>query len=202
MDGADQSRDAVAEISEGIRAGNKQAERELFVRFRQGIVLMLQRRLSDRWLAEDIANDALSEALRQLRTRALNEPDKLAAFLHGIAVNLARNANRKQARRRTDSDTETVETTEDTSRDPAILNMRASLAHVVREMLSTLPVARDREILVRFYLNEDEKADICRDLKLTAEHFDRVVHRARQRMRLHIEASQPQANVRDFLAVV
>ena len=176
----------------GIRAGDKQAERDLFSRFHRGVVLMLRRRLTDRWLAEDLANDALREVLEILRARPLEQPEKLAAFIHGVAVNLARNARRKQARQKTEADTETVEAALDQGADPASLNMRASLAQVVRTLLATLPVARDRQILIRYYLDEDDKQDICRDLQLSAEHFDRVVHRARQRMRAHIDKLAPQ----------
>ena len=190
-------------LCQGIRTGDKQAERELFARFHRGLVLMLQRRLMDRWLAEDLANDALREVLEILRSRPIEQPDKLAAFIHGVALNLARNARRKQARQKTDADTETVETTLDQSGDPATLSMRASLARTVREILATLPVARDRSILIRYYLNEEEKQEICRDLQLSGEHFDRVVHRARQRMRAHIEELEPQlAGMRDFLVLV
>ena len=42
---------------------------------------------------------------------------------------------------------------------------------------------RDREILFRFYLAEDDKERICRDLGLTAVHFNRVLFRARERFR-------------------
>lgn len=186
----------------GIRAGDKRAERDLFARFHRGVVAMLRRRLTDRWLAEDLANDTLREVLEILRARPLEQPDKLAAFIHGVAVNLARNARRKQARQKTDSDTEAVEATVDQSGDPATLSMRASLARIVHEMLATLPVARDRQILTRYYLNEDDKQDICRDLQLSGEHFDRVVHRARQRMRAHIEELEPQlTHMKDFLVL-
>ena len=49
--------------------------------------------------------------------------------------------------------------------------------------------ARDREILVRLYLQEEEKDTICRDLGLEAEHFDKVLHRARGRLKELLEAS-------------
>ena len=191
-----------AAIAGGIRAGDAAAERRLFARYRLGVVLMLRRRLADRSLAEDVANDALSEALRILRERCLDEPDNLAAFIHGIAANFARNANRKEVRQRTDADTEAVEAAPDASADPALLNMRDSLARVVRELLSSLPVDRDRQILMRLYLNDDDKDDICRDLSLSREHFDRVVHRARQRMRAHIEGIAPKLRVMDLLGIL
>jgi RNA polymerase sigma-70 factor (ECF subfamily) len=193
--------EAVA-ICHRILAGDKDAERDLFARFYGGVVVMLRRRLSDRSLAEDLANEALSKVMTILRSRPIEEPAKLAAFIHGVAANLARNAQRKHARQKTEADTEAVEQTLDQSNDPAMLSMRASLARVVRNLLASLPLARDRQILTRYYLEEDAKEDICRDLELTQEHFDRVVHRARQRMRAHIEETQPQLMMRDFLGLV
>ena len=44
-------------------------------------------------------------------------------------------------------------------------------------------VVRDREILRRYYLSDDDKQRICQDLQLTSAHFDRVLFRAKQRMR-------------------
>jgi RNA polymerase sigma-70 factor (ECF subfamily) len=54
-------------------------------------------------------------------------------------------------------------------------------AAMVRTVLGELESDRDREILFRFYLAEDDKERICRDLGLTAVHFNRVLFRARER---------------------
>jgi RNA polymerase sigma-70 factor, ECF subfamily len=55
---------------------------------------------------------------------------------------------------------------------------------VIREMSSP----RDRAILVRFYLDEDEKETICRDMGLSPLQFDKILHRARGRLRKLLEA--------------
>ena len=54
-------------------------------------------------------------------------------------------------------------------------------------MLEEMPVARDREVLVRFYLNDEDREQICRELRLSEEHFNRVIFRARNRFRELIE---------------
>jgi RNA polymerase sigma-70 factor (ECF subfamily) len=51
-----------------------------------------------------------------------------------------------------------------------------------------LPVPRDREVIKRFYLDEETKDAICQSLGLSPIHFDRVIFRARQRMRALMEA--------------
>jgi hypothetical protein len=54
-------------------------------------------------------------------------------------------------------------------------------------MLEEMPVARDREVLVRFYLDDEDREKICRELGLTEEHFNRVIFRARNRFRELLE---------------
>jgi hypothetical protein len=54
-------------------------------------------------------------------------------------------------------------------------------------MLEEMPVARDREVLVRFYLDDEDRETICRELRLSEEHFNRVIFRARNRFRELIE---------------
>jgi RNA polymerase sigma-70 factor (ECF subfamily) len=48
-------------------------------------------------------------------------------------------------------------------------------------VIDELPTDRDRQLLFRFYIAEDDKERICADLGLTSLHFNRVLHRARER---------------------
>jgi len=66
--------------------------------------------------------------------------------------------------------------------------MDSSLVRQVESIIASLPTLRDREIVKRFYLDEEDKAEICRSLGLSPLHFDRVIFRARQRMRLLMAA--------------
>ncbi len=54
---------------------------------------------------------------------------------------------------------------------------------MVREVLQDLSTERDRQILTRYYLADQDKDDICRELELPEDHFKRVLFRARQRYR-------------------
>ena len=63
------------------------------------------------------------------------------------------------------------------------------LAGLLRKLLAQLPVARDREILVRFYLEEQDKDEVCRGLGIDASHFHRVVFRARERFRALLDGA-------------
>jgi len=56
-----------------------------------------------------------------------------------------------------------------------------------RRMLDEMPAERDRDLLVRFYLNDEAKEEICRELRLSEQHFNRVIFRARNRFRELLE---------------
>src|SRR6185312_15443561 len=60
-------------------------------------------------------------------------------------------------------------------------------AGVVRRLLRELSSPRDREVLVRFYLKEEERGALCRSLGLTDLQFNRVIFRARERFRELLE---------------
>ena len=65
----------------------------------------------------------------------------------------------------------------------------------MKRVLSEMPSDRDRQILFRFYIAEDEKDSICRDLDLTSLHFNRVLFRARERYRdLYLETAGSRKN--------
>ena len=60
----------------------------------------------------------------------------------------------------------------------------------MRRVLAELKNDRDREILSRYYIADEAKEDICRDLELSDLHFNRVLFRARQRYRELFERRQ------------
>jgi RNA polymerase sigma-70 factor (ECF subfamily) len=63
-------------------------------------------------------------------------------------------------------------------------------AAAVRELLAGMPVERDRELLMRFYVQDQDKKEICKALGLDSLHFNRVLFRAKGRFRKLLEASQ------------
>jgi RNA polymerase sigma-70 factor (ECF subfamily) len=63
----------------------------------------------------------------------------------------------------------------------------------VRKILQSMPVKRDRELLTRFYVYDQDKQEICRELGLESLHFNRVLFRAKNRLRKLLEKS-PEAS--------
>lgn len=134
-------------------------------------------------LAHDVCQEALVIIIRRLRSTGLDNPATLAAFAAQTARNLVTAVRRKAQRQRTDADGEAIETIAD--HRPAAQEQLAAggIATIVNRILAELPGERDRTVLIRFYLKEDDKADICRDLNLSELGFNQVIFRARNRLR-------------------
>ena len=179
---------APEELAQRIARGDRRAEQELVALFSRGLMIMLRQRTKDPQLAEDIHQDAFCKVLKRLREDPLEDPTKVAAYLHQTAVYLCLGEIRKNVRRKTSADSERVSVQVDERASQFAEIAREETSTAVREVIEALPVQRDREVLHRFYLMEQEKSVICSALRLTERHFDRVIHRARQRFRDRISS--------------
>jgi len=159
-----------------IAGGEPLAEAELVERFRPGLLVMLRHRLRDRHLAEDACQDTLRIAIENLRIGALREPERLAAYLCGIAANVARREYRRLKRAAPDGVRVEVVAEATAPSGESALELRERSERIRRVLLSLS--ARDRELLSDFYLREREKSDVCRRLGLSPDQFDVVKFRA------------------------
>jgi len=170
-----------AELARRIGNGDRGAEEELVRHFRPRLEFILRGRLNDAAQAADLTHEALLIVLERLRGDGLDDPGRLAAFLHRTALNLIVGEARKHYRRNTHNDDDAVAAA--AAVQPLIEDQidRERLADAIRRLLGELKQPRDRQILRRFYLTEEPKASICKSLDVTPEHFDRVLYRARKR---------------------
>lgn len=144
---------------------------------------MLRIRCPDQELCRDIVQDTFRVALVRLRERELGEAAALSGFLRGIALNLLANEMRRSETRLTRSDEEWLGQVVDERSDPYDTVADDDLAHAVRQVIAEMKVARDRDLLLRHYVQDEPKERLCVEFDLSPEHFDRVLHRARARLR-------------------
>ena len=155
---------------------------------RSGILFMLHREVIDPALADDLCNETFRIVLERLRRQPLEEPGKLAAYLAQTARNLALADRRKTARRQTvTGEQSAIDDFVAEGPDPSVVAQAQVRAKAIRRVLEEMPNIRDRQLLVRFYLNDEDKAAICRDLNLSEVHFNRVIFRARERFRVLLD---------------
>lgn len=182
------------QLAEQIREGQPEAEAALVERYARGVRIVLQRHTRTRVEAEDLFQDTFRLAVVKLRAGELRDASKLSGFLSSLARNLATEHYRKAIRRKTDANSEAVEA-ESGNGDHAQAHgsplrdlLRSEEAQLVRRTLEELGTERDREILFRFYLADEDKDTIAADHGLSSLQFNRVLHRARQRYKeLYLE---------------
>lgn len=176
-------REAARELVARIRTSDRNAETEIVQRYSRGLRFLLRRQTRNEQLAEDLQQETWAIALVKLRESGLDEPERLAGYLCGIARNLASSERRRVQRQRTTADCELVDLIPDDTAGPFGRASRAETCRHVRGLLDELTQARDREILTRFYVREEDKEHICSDLGVDDTHFNRVLFRARQRLK-------------------
>ena len=169
-----------SELVARIKASEPGAEDILVQRFASGIAAILRRTTTDSSLIEDLSQETFSVVIQKLRKGDLREPEKLAGFVCSVARNLSIGHFRKKQDEKLQDLDENLPAvhTSPTQLDQVLAKEQAQL---VRQVLRELDSRRDREILYRFYVEEEDKELICTNLDLSALHFNRVIHRARQR---------------------
>ena len=154
----------------------------------QGLKRLIFRQTGDVNVAADVLNEAVCVTWEKLLEGKLSQPEAAGGYIFQVAVNLLRNRRRviaERADRR--ADPELLNSIECAASSPDAA-FEAATAAKVREILASMGSARDRQALVRFYLDEEDPQAICRDLGLTGSQFTKVLHRARTRLRALLEA--------------
>jgi RNA polymerase sigma-70 factor, ECF subfamily len=151
------------------------------IRDMAGLLAQLSRVTGNADLASDLLQDAVVTALQKLHAGQLSGREALDGFVYRTALNHLRNYRRKMRSRMEDA--EGLEILEDPhARCQTDSLASAQWARVARDVLRGVGV-RDRELLVRFYLNDEPKEALCQEYGLTDLHFNRVIFRARERFR-------------------
>ncbi len=139
-----------------------------------------ERRTGDKMLAEDIAQETALIALERFAGAGLQEPEKLAAFLHQTARYL-HIGHVRRTQRQTLLPGERMEQVPDAHASPEEEVCRREAAHRLDVLVASLSTPRDRDLMTRLLICHQQKHEVCDALELSASHFDRVCHRAKTR---------------------
>lgn len=88
----------MASLAGRIRSGNRAAEEELVLRFRDRVLTMALVRTRDRETARDLTQETMLVVLSAIREDRLHDPSRLAGFICGTARNLISNWIRTRKR--------------------------------------------------------------------------------------------------------
>ncbi len=168
------------ELVQRIQSGDTSGMEDLYRIFSRGVRFYLCRQLGPQEL-EDKVHDTFIIVVQALRRGDLRDATRLMGFVRTVVRRqvAAYIDNAVQSRRQC-LDTEAGALLAPSSTGPeenAILGQNADLMEKVLDGMSR----RDREILTRFYLDEQPQDQICREMRLTETQFRLLKSRAKTR---------------------
>jgi len=187
-----------ADLVRRILDGDKSAEDELVERYANGVRMVICQSASSGSI-DDIYQETFCLVLQKIRRGEVREPERLSGFIVSVARNLMidhfRRTSRQQARE------DPVDTTPLYSPEPSQLDrlLQEQRKLLARRVLAAMPSERDRTVLFRFYITDDDKERICEDLGLSSLHFNQVLFRARERFRILLEEMNNEKNEKKSL---
>lgn len=146
-------------------------------------------------LVDDASQEVFLRVLAYFRSgKTLDNPNRLPAFIHSVCRNVAMEQCRAQLRygQIPESNPECADLRN--PEDGAITNQRVEL---VRTILNELP-ERDRELLRRLLLNEEDKDQVCAEFQIQRSYLRVLLHRARIRFKVALMGDTPAGSHRKW----
>jgi RNA polymerase sigma-70 factor, ECF subfamily len=171
-----------ADLVDRIRSGNKEAEDLLVQRYSRGVAVVIRKLVQNAIDVEELVQQTFMIAIEKIRRGAVDEPERVSGYICGIAGKLAM-VHIQKMRLRNLTGIDEIAPVVDSNRGPFEQLLRKEEAEIVRQVIAELRMPRDREIIIRYYLHEEEKESICASLSLTRIQFNRVIFRALERFK-------------------
>jgi len=153
-----------------------------------GLRLLVARRCRDSQVAADLLNHAVCTTWAKWQAGKIERPEQIAGYVLQVTMNLLRNHRRAIAERPEKRADAAKLQDLPSGTEPGDETIEREIAVQVKNVIRGMSSQRDRAILVRFYLDEEDKQTICRDLGLSPLQFDKILHRARGRLRKLLES--------------
>jgi RNA polymerase sigma factor (sigma-70 family) len=163
-----------------VRAGDGAAMEELYRIFSGGIRFHLYRQFGSNDL-DDKVHDIFLSVTQSIRNGEIREPERLMGYVRTVVrrqVAAYIDGAVQDRRRRTGLEPDIV--LSDHHPDPERRAIERQHIDLAMRVLNAVP-KRDREVLVRFYLKEEDPSLICREMDLTETQFRLIKSRAKAR---------------------
>jgi RNA polymerase sigma-70 factor, ECF subfamily len=184
-DGSSAQRETVSspvwtELVEKIRQNDPTGMEELYRVFSRGVRFYLCRHLGSQDL-DDKVHDTFLVVAQAIQRGDLREPERLMGYVRTIvrrqvAAQIEDNVHRRKHR----IDLDWGLAVQDAGSNPEQRAMHRESHEIAHKVLKSI-APRDREILIRFYLQEQSADQICDEMGLTETQFRLLKSRAKAR---------------------
>lgn len=170
-------------ILKRIKEGDRSAEKTLVRHYWRGLHFILLSKCQDPELTNDLLQDSFVIVINKAREDLIENPAALTSYIRQVGVHLLIAHFRKEKRRATTA-SEDIQIYSD-DKIPGLFRDLSSqdILKKVQQVVDEMPVQRDREILRDYFVYDKNKQEICEAMGLSADHFDKVLYRARNRLK-------------------
>jgi RNA polymerase sigma factor (sigma-70 family) len=171
------------ELASKITNGDKDASNEFVQINYQWLLFIVRGKFAQSNNHEDIVQDSFMLVLSKLQQGKINQLHTILAYLRTTAINIGFEYLRKDKKFTSAIDQDFLEVIEDAKEDILSTIIWNDKIKYVKQVMTELKKQRDKDILIKFYFEDQDKPTICQVLDLSTEHFDRVLYRAKERLK-------------------
>src|ERR1700682_297303 len=164
-----------------LAAHDAEVEKHFITYFSKLMALKLRSRVRSPQVTEDVCQETFLRVLQVLRKDGgLHHPERLGAFVNKICNNVLYERFREEGRDSPMPEVppDPVDTTIDLDSDMVTQERKEIVERVLAELSE-----KDRELLRKVLLEERDKDEVCREMKVTGEYLRVLLHRARLRFK-------------------
>ena len=182
------------ELAIQIIAGDAVASNKFVQLNYSWLLFVIRKKFSGSNNHEDIVQDTFMLVINKLQQGAVKNPNAILAYLRTTAIHIGFEYLRKDKKFTSAIDQEMLDVIEDSKDDILSSIIWDDKIKFVKQVIDELKIQRDKDILFGFYFNDDNKQTICKQFDLKSEHFDRVLYRAKLRLKELIDKRNNNTN--------
>lgn len=173
----------LTELVNRVVAGDSAAEEELVRRYQHGVAVIIEQIVRNRSTTEDISQETFRIVITKVRRGDVRDAERLSGFVCGVARNTAVAHIRKLRHSQNQHTIADAAHLSDPTPNQLDKVLRDEQSKAVRQVISELRQKRDRDLLFRYYIGEEDKDKICQDVGFTRAQFHNVIFRATRRFK-------------------
>lgn len=176
------SKGSVITLVARVASGDPAAEEELYELHRRGVAIIINQATGWSPAAEDLAQETFRIVFEKIKRGQLREPEKLKFFISSVAQNVVIDHFRKP-KAPSAAGVDEAERIPDCAPSPLDRVLAHEQFAAIKRIILMVASKRERDILYRYYIEEEDKESICKDFGLTSLQFNLVLFRARKQFK-------------------